>query len=79
MEIFVNVLVLLAMIALGVLLIHLLNSQHDDRIAAFHYADRFAAFHQARSRPTGPGTGAAPGSERGEPDAPREAAGRHRQ
>ncbi|MET7919271.1 hypothetical protein ABZU45_25930 [Streptomyces avermitilis] len=57
MEIFVNVLVLLAMIALGVLLIHLLNSQHDDRIAAFPYADRFAAFHQARSRPTGPGTG----------------------
>ncbi|CAM5483736.1 hypothetical protein [Streptomyces aurantiogriseus] len=37
METFVTVIVVLAMIALGVLLIHLLNSQHRDRIAAFHY------------------------------------------
>ncbi|AZQ36267.1 hypothetical protein EJ357_24720 [Streptomyces cyaneochromogenes] len=37
METFVTVIVILAMIALGVLLIHLLNSQHSDRIAAFHY------------------------------------------
>ncbi|MFI6009627.1 hypothetical protein ACIBAG_12505 [Streptomyces sp. NPDC051243] len=37
METFVTVIVILAMIALGVLLIHLLNSQHGDRIAAFHY------------------------------------------
>ena len=29
--------VILAMIALGVVLIHLLNSQHSDHIAAFHY------------------------------------------
>jgi len=27
----------LVMIALGVLLIHLLNAQHSERIAAFHY------------------------------------------
>ncbi|KOU60798.1 hypothetical protein ADK57_29130 [Streptomyces sp. MMG1533] len=38
MEIFVTVAVILAMIALGVLLIHLLNSQHDQRIAAFRYS-----------------------------------------
>ncbi|MEE1765016.1 hypothetical protein [Streptomyces sp. SP18BB07] len=37
MEIFVTVVVILAMIALGVLLIHLLNAQHGDRSAAFHY------------------------------------------
>ena len=37
METFVTVIVILAMIALGVLLIHLLNSQHSDRMAAFHY------------------------------------------
>lgn len=32
-----TVIVILAMIALGVLLIHRLNSQHSDRMAAFHY------------------------------------------
>ncbi|MEU3337303.1 hypothetical protein ACWCQ1_47380 [Streptomyces sp. NPDC002144] len=37
METFVTVLVILAMIALGVFLIHLLGAQHGDRIAAFHY------------------------------------------
>ncbi|CAM5529468.1 Secreted protein OS=Streptomyces aurantiogriseus OX=66870 GN=GCM10010251_07520 PE=4 SV=1 [Streptomyces aurantiogriseus] len=37
MEIFVTVFVIVAMIALGVFLIHLLNSQHDERIAAFRY------------------------------------------
>lgn len=36
-ETIVTVIVITAMIALGVLLIHRLNSQHDDRIAAFHY------------------------------------------
>jgi hypothetical protein len=35
--ILVTVIVLLAAIALGVLVIHLLNAQHDERIAAFHY------------------------------------------
>ncbi|MFD7136738.1 hypothetical protein [Streptomyces sp. NPDC059894] len=38
METFVTVVAILALIALGVLLIHLLNAQHSDRIAAFHYA-----------------------------------------
>ncbi|MGW7240959.1 hypothetical protein [Streptomyces sp. NPDC054804] len=37
METFVTVVVLLAMVAVGVLLIHLLNNQHDDRISAFPY------------------------------------------
>ncbi|MCG8966297.1 hypothetical protein [Streptomyces sp. CL12-4] len=48
MEIFVTMIVLLAVIALGVLLIHLLNAQHDERIAAFHYG---------RSRPAVTGLG----------------------
>nr|WSY55171.1 hypothetical protein OG999_36955 [Streptomyces sp. NBC_00886] len=37
MESFVTVVVLLAMVAVGVLLIHLLNDQHDERITAFPY------------------------------------------
>ncbi|MFC9916657.1 hypothetical protein [Streptomyces sp. NPDC127197] len=28
-----------SVIIIGVLLIHLLNGQHDERIAAFHYGD----------------------------------------
>jgi hypothetical protein len=36
-ETFVTVLVILAMIALGAFLIHLLDAQHGERIAAFHY------------------------------------------
>jgi hypothetical protein len=36
-ETFVTVAVILGMIVLGVFLIHQLNSQHRDRIAAFHY------------------------------------------
>ncbi|MER7181415.1 hypothetical protein ABT404_18360 [Streptomyces hyaluromycini] len=35
----VAVAVLLVVIAVGVVLIHLLNVQHDERIAAFHYSD----------------------------------------
>lgn len=37
METVVTVIVLLAMIALGVLLIHRLNAQHNERIASFPY------------------------------------------
>jgi hypothetical protein len=33
----VTVAVIVGMIVLGMFLIHLLNSQHSDRIAAFHY------------------------------------------
>ncbi|WP_431047174.1 hypothetical protein ACQUSR_33660 [Streptomyces sp. P1-3] len=39
METVITTAVILAMIALGVLLIHLLNGQHDQRIAAFRYSD----------------------------------------
>jgi non-ribosomal peptide synthetase component E (peptide arylation enzyme) len=54
MEIFVTVIVVLAVIALGVLPIHLLNSQRDERIAAFQTADRAPA----RPRATGTRPGA---------------------
>ncbi|MFF7050512.1 hypothetical protein ACFY94_19315 [Streptomyces griseorubiginosus] len=37
METFVAVMALLAMVGVGVLLIHLLNNQHDERIAVFPY------------------------------------------
>jgi hypothetical protein len=46
METFVTVVVLLAMVALGAFLIHRLNNQHDERIAAFRYS---------RSRPAARG------------------------
>ncbi|WP_039938255.1 hypothetical protein [Streptomyces himastatinicus] len=39
METVITVSVIIAMITLGVLLIHLLNGQHNERIAAFHYSD----------------------------------------
>ncbi|GAB2925920.1 hypothetical protein [Streptomyces heilongjiangensis] len=37
METFLTLIVIIAMIAFGALLIQRLNSQHGDRIAAFHY------------------------------------------
>ncbi|MFD9073917.1 hypothetical protein [Streptomyces lasiicapitis] len=37
METVVTVIALLALTALGVLLIHRLNTQHNERIASFHY------------------------------------------
>ncbi|MEU2158807.1 hypothetical protein ABZ532_27990 [Streptomyces sp. NPDC019396] len=39
MEIAITVSVIIVMIGIGVLLIHLLNGQHDERIAAFRYGD----------------------------------------
>lgn len=47
-EIFVTVIVVLAMTALGVLLIHLLDARRDERVAAFPPPD-------GRSRPDVPG------------------------
>lgn len=47
MDALVTVAVVIAMIALGVLLIHRLNVQHDQRIAAFRYS---AALPVRRSR-----------------------------
>ncbi|MDO0937641.1 hypothetical protein QQY66_40150 [Streptomyces sp. DG2A-72] len=46
METFVTLVALLAMVAPGAFLIHRLNNQHDERIAAFHYS---------RSRPAARG------------------------
>ncbi|MER5465796.1 hypothetical protein ABT010_35045 [Streptomyces sp. NPDC002668] len=46
---FVTVLVLMAMIALGALAIHMLNTQHDERIAAFPYG---RSKWNLRTRPT---------------------------
>ncbi|MEV2209967.1 hypothetical protein AB0H86_00320 [Streptomyces sp. NPDC050997] len=43
METFVTVVVLMAMIALGVLLVHMANRQRGDRIAAFHRGRSWAA------------------------------------
>jgi hypothetical protein len=57
MGILVTMIVLLAAIALGVLVIHLLNAQHDERIAAFHYG------HPGPAVP-GPGSPAPGRSER---------------
>lgn len=37
MEMFVTVAVILAVIVLGVFLLHQLNSHHTDRIGTFHY------------------------------------------
>ncbi|MDW4907246.1 hypothetical protein RB628_18280 [Streptomyces sp. ADMS] len=37
METFVTVIVSIALVVVGVFLIHRLNSQHSDRIATFHY------------------------------------------
>jgi hypothetical protein len=53
METFVTVVALLAMVAVGVLLIHLLNNQHDERITAFPYGrSRSAVRGPAPSTPT---------------------------
>ena len=38
-ETVITVSVIIAMIMPGVLLIHLLNGRHNERIAAFHYGD----------------------------------------
>ncbi|MEV8530719.1 hypothetical protein [Streptomyces sp. NPDC051211] len=39
METIILIAVVLAMIGVGMRLIHLLNAQHDARIAAHHYTD----------------------------------------
>lgn len=51
MEIAITISVIIAMIIAGVLLIHLLNGQHDERIAAFHYGDALPGIGR-RSRKT---------------------------
>ncbi|WP_405999921.1 hypothetical protein [Streptomyces sp. NBC_00829] len=39
METLITVAAILAMIAVGVVLIHTMNSRHSARIATFHYSD----------------------------------------
>ncbi|MGW7202831.1 hypothetical protein [Streptomyces sp. NPDC054837] len=73
METFVTVLVLLAMVAVGVLLIHLLNNQHAERITAFPYGRSRLAVRgpapsdpqKARGRAGTSGTGDRRGGGRG--------------
>ncbi|TRO60634.1 MULTISPECIES: hypothetical protein [unclassified Streptomyces] len=53
METFLTVVVILAMVALGAFLIHRLNNQHDERIAAFRFSRSLPAVR-------GPGPSAPP-------------------
>jgi hypothetical protein len=53
MELFVTVAVIVAMLVFGVLVMHLLNSQHSDGVSGFHYG-----------RSGMPVTGPAPPAER---------------
>ncbi|MBH5336109.1 hypothetical protein IHE55_15465 [Streptomyces pactum] len=50
MEALITTVVILAVIALGVLLIHLLNAQHGQRIAAFRYSEVLPIRRGGRSR-----------------------------
>ncbi|MGW1074999.1 hypothetical protein [Streptomyces sp. NPDC002537] len=61
MQIAITLVVILAAVAVGILLIHLLNRQHDERIAGFRYSG-VLPWRDSRSRnrprseidPTGP-------------------------
>jgi hypothetical protein len=50
MEIAITVSVIIAMIIMGVLLIHQLNGQHNQRIAAFHYGDALPGIGRRRRK-----------------------------
>ncbi|WP_063768076.1 MULTISPECIES: hypothetical protein [Streptomyces] len=77
---FVTVAVILGMIAFGVLLIRLLNSQHGDRMAAIHYghtgmpvagpAPRKARGRRERAAPAAVAVIAGPANEGALPAAP---------
>ncbi len=77
---FVTVAVILGMIAFGVLLIRLLNSQHGDRMAAIHYghtgmpvagpAPRKARGRRERAAPAAVAMIAGPANEGALPAAP---------
>ncbi|MBA4863961.1 hypothetical protein H1V43_21900 [Streptomyces sp. PSKA54] len=41
METVITLAAITAMILIGMLLIHLLNGRHDERIAAFHYSEPY--------------------------------------
>ncbi|UQA93644.1 hypothetical protein [Streptomyces halobius] len=52
METIITVAVIILMIVAGMILIHLLNAQHDERIAAFPYSEALRGSGR-RSRPSG--------------------------
>lgn len=58
MEIVFTVVAIIAMIMLGVLLIHSLNVRHDERIAVFRYSDALPGTGRRSRRPR-PSTGPA--------------------
>jgi hypothetical protein len=56
-ETVITVSVITVMVIIGVLLIHLLNGQHNERIAAFHYSDALPGIGRRRRKsrqPTSP-------------------------
>ncbi|MFH8367805.1 hypothetical protein [Streptomyces sp. NPDC018031] len=59
METVITTAVILAMIALGILLIHLLNAQHGQRIAAFRYSEVLPGRGRRSRKPRRPTGGAA--------------------
>lgn len=65
METVITVAAILAMIAMGVFLIHQLNAQHDARIASFRYGEAIQGLGRRRPRRHRPGTGPAGRSEAG--------------
>jgi hypothetical protein len=57
MESLITVAVILGMIALGAFVIHQLNSQHAERIAAFHYSRLLPGVHGRNTTSPQPGEG----------------------
>jgi len=56
----ITVAVIIAMIVVGVMLIHLLNDQHETRIAAFHYGDIMPGIGRRTRKSRRPATPAGP-------------------
>ncbi|WKK27006.1 hypothetical protein QZH56_16280 [Streptomyces olivoreticuli] len=78
MEIVVTLVVALAVVAVGVLLIHLLNVQHDQRIAGFHYSGVLPwRDSRSRNRPRSEIDPAGPLFVRARGEQPQRARGRH--
>ncbi|MCX4763292.1 hypothetical protein OG562_20425 [Streptomyces sp. NBC_01275] len=50
METVITVVLIIAVIVMGMVLIHRLNAQHDERIAAFHYSDALPGIGRLRRK-----------------------------
>ncbi|WP_406059779.1 hypothetical protein OG462_21340 [Streptomyces sp. NBC_01077] len=61
METFIALAAVALLIALGMRLIHRLNTQHDARIAAHHFSDPYPAIARPPGHSHHPPTGQAPG------------------